>query len=122
LVADGLFTRDGVFHPLPQLPLKPLEEIFRARVIQLLVELNLLKADRVKLLYSWKRPGFNVQRGESVGPENKSLLTQLAQYLLRNPFSVGKMTILPPREQTETRSSPDARSDPMPDYENVYTD
>ena len=56
---------------------KPLEEIFRARVIQLLVELDLFKADRVKLVYSWKHTGFNVHRGESVGP-NKSLLTQLA--------------------------------------------
>ena len=93
LVADGMFTRDGIFHPLPQLPLKPLEEIFRARIIQLLVELDLLKADRVKLLYSWKHTGFNVHHGESVGPENKSLLTQLTQYILRNPFSVEKMTL-----------------------------
>jgi hypothetical protein len=42
LVADGLFTRDGQFHPLPELPIKPLEEIFRAHVIQLLVDLDLL--------------------------------------------------------------------------------
>jgi hypothetical protein len=25
LVADGLFTRDGQFHPLTELPIKPLE-------------------------------------------------------------------------------------------------
>ena len=30
--------------------------------------------------------------------------------------------LAPPREQTEHRSSPDDMSDPMPDYENVYTD
>ena len=104
LVADGLFTRDGIFHPLPQLPLKPLEEIFRARIIQLLVELDLLKADRVNLLYSWKHSGFNVHRGESVGPENKSLLTQLAQYILRNPFSVEKMTLQSPGDAIIYRS------------------
>ena len=28
----------------------------------------------------------------------------------------------PPAEQAEHRSSPDDMSDPMPDYENVYTD
>jgi hypothetical protein len=55
--------------------------------------LDLLKADGVKLLNSWKHTGFNVHRGESVGPENKSLLTQLAQYILRNPFSVEKITV-----------------------------
>ena len=43
LVADGLFTRDGVFHPLPVLPLKPLEELFRAHILKLLVTLKLLR-------------------------------------------------------------------------------
>ncbi len=93
LVADGLFTRDGQFHPLSEFPVKPLEEIFRAHVIQLLVDLDLLPHDRVRLLHSWKHTGFNVHRGESIPPENKAVLEQLAQYILRNPFSVAKMTL-----------------------------
>ena len=52
LIADGLFTRNGQFHPLHELPLKPLEEIFRAHVIQFLVDLDLLPHDRVRLLHS----------------------------------------------------------------------
>ena len=33
LVADGLITRDGLFHVMPDVSLVPLEELFRARVI-----------------------------------------------------------------------------------------
>jgi hypothetical protein len=42
---------------------------------------------------SWKHSGFNVHHGESIPPENKAVLKQLAQYILRNSFSVAKMTL-----------------------------
>jgi hypothetical protein len=52
LVADGPFTRVGQIHPLSKLPVKPLEEIFRAHMIQLLVDLDLLPHHRVCRLHS----------------------------------------------------------------------
>ena len=36
LVADGLFLRSSLFHVLPEVSLKPLEKLFRARVITLM--------------------------------------------------------------------------------------
>jgi hypothetical protein len=117
LVADGLFVRptndDGTsrgeqaqtlnsqlstfnFHALPDSPLKPLEELFRAKVINLLVEQRRLPAERVQVLYSWKHSGFNVHAGQIVPPEAKADLEDLAQYILRNPFSVEKMTLESP--------------------------
>jgi hypothetical protein len=99
LVADGLFLRDpseappasglqpptrSTFHPLPETPLKPLEELFRAKVIHLLVQHKLLPPERVQILYSWKHSGFNVHAGEAVPPEAKADLEDLAQYILRN--------------------------------------
>ena len=71
LVADGLFTRDGVFHPLPELPLKPLEELFRTHVLKLLVDLKLVPPERVQVLHSWKHSGFNVHSGDCVPPEHR---------------------------------------------------
>lgn len=62
-------------------------------MIQLLVDLDLLPHDRVRLLYSWKHSGFNVHHGEGIPPENKAVTEQLAQYILRNPFSVAKMRL-----------------------------
>jgi len=50
LVADGLFVREGLFHVLPQVSLKPLEDLFRARVITFLVEKGLLPPERANIL------------------------------------------------------------------------
>jgi hypothetical protein len=109
LVADGLLTWDGQFHCLSEPPIKPLEEIPRAHVIQPLVDLDLLPHDRVRLLHFWKHTGFNVHRGESIPPENKDVLEQLAQDILRNPFSVAKMTLHCRVENVSYRSKLNAR-------------
>ena len=59
LVADGLFVRSGLFYVLPEVSLKPLEELFRARVITFLVEKGLLPADRARMLRGWVHSGFS---------------------------------------------------------------
>ena len=61
-----------------------MEELFRAKVIRLLVEEKLLAPERVQILYSWKHSGFNVHAGAAVPPEAKADLDGLAQYILRN--------------------------------------
>ena len=40
----------------------------------------------------------------------------------RGLFHLSFAPLAPPAEQTEHHSSPDDMSDPMPDYENVFTD
>ncbi len=47
----------------------------------------------MQILYSWKHSGFNLHAGERVLPEAKADLEDLAQHILRNPFSVEKMTL-----------------------------
>ncbi len=128
MVADGLFvcepanegpagaaagappsTITATFLPLPETPLTPLEGLFRARVIQLLVNAKLLPPERVQVLYSWKHSGFNVHIGEPVPHENKADLEGLAQYILRNPFSVEKMTMESPGDTIIYRSRLNAK-------------
>ncbi|HOX58374.1 MAG TPA: transposase [Verrucomicrobiota bacterium] len=129
LVADGLFLRNPpdpppqaptpasrlqppacpTFHALPESPLKPLEELFRAKVISLLVAEKLLPPERVQVLYSWKHSGFNLHAGELVPPEAKADLEDLAQYILRNPFSVEKMTLESPTDMVIYRSRLNAK-------------
>jgi len=114
LVADGLFECEacpptephaGVkFHLLPPAPIKPLEEVFRAKVIQFLVAHQLLPPERAQGLRSWKHSGFNVHAGDRVAPEAKANLEELAQYILRNPFSVTKMTLESPGDVVIYRS------------------
>jgi hypothetical protein len=104
LSACGHAQAGGTFHPLPPLPLKPLEELFRAHVLTLLVALRLLPPDRVQVLLSWKHSGFNLHHADPVPPENKAELEQLAQYILRNPLSVEKMTMESPGDTVIYRS------------------
>jgi len=93
LVADGLFTRDGLFHVMSETSLAPLEELFRARVIAFLVEKGLLPPERARVLRGWTHSGFNVFRSRRVAPEERADLERLAQYIIRNPFSVEKMQV-----------------------------
>jgi len=93
LVADGLFTRDGLFHVMPDVNLQPLEEMFRARVITFLVGKGLLPPARAEMLRGWVHSGFNVYRSRRVAPEERADLERLAQYIIRNPFSVEKMQV-----------------------------
>jgi hypothetical protein len=127
LVAEGLFVRSSEdsgsaqaqtlnsqpstlnFLPLPEAPIKPLEELFRAKVVHLLVGQKLLPPERVQVLYSWKHSGFNVHAGEQVPPEAKADLEDLAQYILRSPFSVEKMTLESPTDMVIYRSRLNAK-------------
>lgn len=49
-MADGLFVRSGLFYVLADVGLKPLEELFRARVIAFLVGKGLLVWEAAPLL------------------------------------------------------------------------
>ena len=93
LVADGLFTRASQFHVMPEVDLQPLEELFRARVITFLVGKGLLPPARAQILRGWVHSGFNVYRSRRVAPEERADLERLAQYIIRNPFSVEKMQV-----------------------------
>ena len=93
LVADGLFVREGLFHVLPDVSLRPLEELFRARVITFLVDKALLPPERANMLRGWVHSGFNVHRSRRVLPDERADLERLAQYIIRSPFSVEKMQV-----------------------------
>ena len=71
LLADGLFVRSGLFYVLPDASVKPLEELFRARVITFLVDKGLLPPARAEMLRgclpgtelcSSARGAFRIQR------------------------------------------------------------
>ena len=96
LLADGLFVRSGLFYLLPEVSLKPLEELFRARVITFLLDKGLLPPERARMLRGWVHSGFNVHRSRRVLPEQREDIERLAQYIIRNPFSLDKMQVNEP--------------------------
>jgi len=72
---------------MPDISLKPLEDLFRAKVINHLIASKLLSSERVLLMETQR---LHVHHGESLPPEAKADPEGLAQYILRNPFYVEK--------------------------------
>jgi hypothetical protein len=69
--------------------------MFRARMITFLVEKGLLPPERAKMLRGWVHSGFHVHRSRRVAADEREDLERLAQYIVRNPFSVEKMDVKP---------------------------
>ncbi len=92
LVADGLFSPSGMFYVAPKVSTKPLEQMFRVRVIKMLVEEELLAEQLARKLLSWKHSGFSVYNGKPIKRNDAAGLKRVGQYIIRNPFSEQKMT------------------------------
>jgi Putative transposase len=93
IVADGLFRRNGVFYEMPKTGLKPLAELFRARLLKLLVKEGVIDDGFVAMLMKWNHTsGFNVDNSVRIAKDDQVGLSNLAQYIIRNPFSLVKLT------------------------------
>ena len=68
-------------HPKFLVPVHALSTVFRARMLQ-----------------GWIHSGFNVHRSRRVLPREREDLQRLAQYIMRNPFSLEKMQFNKPGE------------------------
>ena len=91
MATDGGFTPDGVFHPLPTMSLAPLEDLFRHRVLKMLMRKSLVTSERLKLQLSWEHSGFNVNAAVRIGADDAMGRESLARYLIRAPFSMDKI-------------------------------
>jgi len=95
LAADGVFRTDGVFVALPAIPAKLLEQEFRGEVLKLLVAEGAIGEGLSASMLTWRHSGFSVHNGVRVGADDAAGRKQLAQYMLRAPFSLEKMIYLP---------------------------
>jgi hypothetical protein len=95
LAADGLFRADGVFVALPAVPVELLEQGFPSQVLKLLVAEGAIGERLSASMLAWRHSGFSVHNGVQVRAGDDEGRKQLAQYMLRAPFSLEKMTYLP---------------------------
>ena len=91
IVADGLFRKTGTFYVMPDVDLKPLEEIFRAKVFNMLKEEGKIDDDFIHKLMNWKHSGFSVHNKARVARDDEKGREALAQYIIRNTFSLEKI-------------------------------
>ncbi|MGY8659295.1 MAG: IS91 family transposase, partial [Verrucomicrobiales bacterium] len=94
LAADGLFTSDGRFHCMPAEDLAPAIELFRHRFLQALRDAKIISPSKLANLLAWKHSGFNIHNGgeQPVPAHDTAGRKRLAEYLLRHPFSLQKIT------------------------------
>ena len=91
LVADGLFSPGGMFYVAPRVSTKPLEQMFRVRVIKMLVDEELLAEEigaQTLQLEAQRVParsasGGSVHNGKPVKRNDTEGLERVAQYIIR---------------------------------------
>jgi hypothetical protein len=91
LAATGLYDREGCFHEIPVETLEPLAELFRHRFIATLRDKKIISERKARQLLNWKHSGFSLDAGDRP-VRSVAGRQQLAEYLLRAPFSLEKIT------------------------------
>ncbi len=99
IVSDGLFRETGTFYVMPDVDLKPLEDIFRASVFKMLKDEGKIDEDTISKLMSWRHSGFSVHNGPRAARDDEKGKEAISQYIIRNSFSLEKLTY---REKTNT--------------------
>ena len=99
LCADGLFRASGLFHCMQPTDLERLELLFRDRVLGFLVKAGKIDQATADQICAWAHSGFGVDNGTVIAKNDGVGLERVAQYILRNPFALTKMTY---NEQTGT--------------------
>jgi len=93
IVLEGGFDEEGTFFYIPFSGLQSMVEVFRRRVIKLVVERKLLNEDFARNLLSWKHSGFSIDN--SVRIFDESAQESLAEYIARPPISLKKIRYEP---------------------------
>ena len=86
---EGGFDEDGTFISVPFSGLPAMTEVFRRRVIWLLVEKKLLSEDFAANLLSWRNSGFSIDN--SVCLTDARSQESVARYISRPPVSLRKI-------------------------------
>ena len=93
ITADGLFRANGVFHVMPRVGTKPLAELFCAEILKMLKKEGLIDDHFIAMIMKWRHTSvFSVDNGVRITRDDQKGQTAVAQYILRSPFSAGKIT------------------------------
>jgi len=99
LVFGAGMHRQKPFYVMPKTRLKTLENIFRAKVFQMLRQEGKITDAIINNLMNWRHSGFSIHNGIRVARDNKKGRENLGQYIIRNTFSVEKIKYI---EKTST--------------------
>lgn len=93
LSTAGAFDQEGHFCLAENFYLYSYKELFRHKVLQTLRQRNWISERQLNKLLRWKNSGFNIDAGETaLAADDIKARERLAQYLLRAPLSLQKMS------------------------------
>ena len=104
LAADGAFDAEGGFSVLPPIARKVLEPWFRKEILALLRREGLVSAALAEKMLAWRHTGFSAHNSVRLGARDSAGRRRFAQYMLRAPFSLEKMSYDPESETVIYRS------------------
>jgi len=110
LCADGLFRQSGLFQCMRPVDLQELELLFRDRVLNFLVQAGKIDQATADQISAWPHSGFGVDNGSVIAKNDTAAIERVAQYMLRNPFALSKMTYNEHSATVIYRSKPDYHS------------
>lgn len=121
LCSRGGWNDSGQWVPVPYLDHRRAEELFRHRVLRLLKNESLLSDDRIELLLSWRRSGFNIDDSVRIPAGEKQTLEHVARYMLRSPVSLSRLQWSPgsPHVLYAPKTSHDDPSELFPRLEKI---
>ena len=91
LVSNGLFTKKGMFYVTPDVDTKPLLEIFQAKLLKMLKKEGKINDAIIDNILSWRHSGFSIDNGRPVARDDGQGKIAIAQYIIRNSFSLEKL-------------------------------
>jgi len=78
---------------MPKVDLRPLAELFRVSVLKMLQKEGRLDDSFIKMIMTWRyNSGFSVHNEVRIQPGDTKGIENLAQYIIRNTFSLGKLS------------------------------
>jgi hypothetical protein len=95
LASRGGWTRDNRFVPIPYVCPHTAQKLFAHKVLAFLRRKELITAQRLDLISSWKYSGFSVHNAVHVSAADHSGLEALVRYLMRPPVSLARLRMLP---------------------------
>jgi hypothetical protein len=91
----GVFTRDGLFHPVPQdLDFSPLLDLFREELFRILLKKEKITPERIALLRSWEHSGFHLNSERRVAQGDRAALEAVLRYMERPPVALSRLEYL----------------------------
>lgn len=99
IITDGCFDDTGSFHITRYYDSFALQQLFRHKVLTMLLDKGAITQWHIDLLMSWQHSGFNVHVGDPIAADDRQGLEKLAYYVIRCQFSQERMTYL---EQSHT--------------------